>query len=149
MNWKLQGAIAGGVVALVAVLVYLIFPFGSSSAVSIETPDDDYRFSRDFLVSLSGEVAESERIWIVAEDEKGTWRPLEEATANPTGGRSATVRAGKVTYPVRLCAVRTDTAAADVFHGSTVDNKPTPGMPELPPGTEELDCADVEPAHSD
>ncbi|GAB2684942.1 hypothetical protein GCM10027271_54250 [Saccharopolyspora gloriosae] len=146
MNWKSQGAIAGGAVVLVAVLAYLTAPFGSSSGVSIDTPDDDYRFSRDFLVRLAGEVPDSDRIWIVAEDEKGTWRPLAEATPSPKGGRSATVRAGKVTSPVRLCAVRTDTAAADMFHGSTVDNKPTPGAPELPPGSEELDCTDVEPA---
>lgn len=96
-------------------------PFGSTTAITMDSPENGSQVSGDFTVALSGSLAPEFHLWVMAFDANQKWYPLSEATSTSSPGHwRAEVHAEQIesaSSPVNLCAI-------------TVDNATNAGLPE-------------------
>ena len=155
---------AGGIGVLISltglVFAYLnlahsagYWPFNGSSAtesissgIEMESPQDGFQFSGDFVVELSGSPPGSDTIWLVARNAEQSWYPLAEATALSRDRWTSVIRAEQVTFPVLLCAVVVDEKGAGDFRSFLRGGHFAKGIAELPSGAESVACRSIRPA---
>ncbi|MBO0807209.1 MAG: hypothetical protein J2P32_02770 [Actinobacteria bacterium] len=122
-------------------------PFGSTTAITMDSPENGSEVSGNFAVALSGSLAPESQLWVMAFDASQKWYPLSEATATSSPGHwHAEIHSEQIesaSSPVNLCAI-------------TVDNATSAGLPErarrgqplaTPPAkSDQQACAKIRPA---